>query len=29
MKFRAANLRAIKVVLVRTTSVVVVINFDN
>jgi hypothetical protein len=29
MKFGAANVRAITVVLVRTTSVVVVINFDD
>jgi hypothetical protein len=29
MKFGAANVRALKVVLVRTTSVVVVMNFDD
>jgi hypothetical protein len=29
MKFGAANVRAMKVVLIRTTSVVVVMNFDD
>jgi hypothetical protein len=29
MKFGAANVRALKVVLVRTTSVVVVMNFND
>jgi hypothetical protein len=29
MKFRAANVRTIKVILVRTTSVVVVMNLDD